>query len=112
MKKEWTITALFEVKREAAMDIEAVYAILQKKSPEELLPSIEKLFNQMVIKDKSEITVTGTDLMDWYNKPAGPWIKKALHEIQRSILLKKVKNDKGAIKEWLQTCSQPPGSDY
>jgi tRNA nucleotidyltransferase (CCA-adding enzyme) len=112
MEKEWTIPALFEAKKEAAINIEVVYAVLQKKSPEEFLPVMEEVFNQMVIMDRSEISVTGNDLLNWYNKPAGPWIKKTLHEIETSILLKKVKNDKGAIKEWLQTCSQQPGSDY
>jgi tRNA nucleotidyltransferase (CCA-adding enzyme) len=112
MEKEWTIPALFKAKKEVAMDIEVVYAVLQKKSPDEFLPVMEEFFNQMAIKDRSEIQVTGNDLMNWYNKPAGPWIKKALHEIETGILLKKVKNDKGAIKEWLQICSQQPGSDY
>jgi tRNA nucleotidyltransferase (CCA-adding enzyme) len=112
MEKEWTIPALFEAKKEAAINIEVVYAVLLKKSPKEFLPAIEEAFNQMVIMDRSEISVTGNDLMNWYNKPAGPWIKKALQEVETSILLKRVKNDKGAIKEWLQTCNQQPGSDY
>jgi tRNA nucleotidyltransferase (CCA-adding enzyme) len=58
------------------------------------------------IKERSEIKVTGNDLMDWFDRKGGPWLKEVLVKMEKSILEGKVVNDKRKIKEWLMECNQ------
>jgi tRNA nucleotidyltransferase (CCA-adding enzyme) len=49
--------------------------------------------------------VTGNDLMEWFNKTGGPWVKELLFKIEQAIIAGKIANNKKIIKEWLMECN-------
>lgn len=53
------------------------------------------------IHSKADLVVTGKDLMNWFSMRGGPWLKKALAEIEMAVLHQKVVNDATKIKEWI-----------
>jgi len=59
------------------------------------------LKKSLPIQSSRELAVTGQDLMTWFNKPGGPWLKDALNQIEHAVLYQKVRNNATQIKEWL-----------
>ncbi|PKR85885.1 CCA tRNA nucleotidyltransferase [Heyndrickxia camelliae] len=99
--KEWSELTLYPLNLEMAIDIETVYRTLQKQSITKVYDDITNKYNSLVIKSREELQVTGKDLIYWLNRPAGPWIKNALKDIEEAVLLKKIENSKDAIKGWI-----------
>jgi len=62
------------------------------------------------IQSRQDLQVTGHDLIRWF--PAlqkGSWIREAIGEIERAILLGQLRNNKNEIKEWI--LCHPPDID-
>lgn len=57
------------------------------------------------IKARSEMNITGNDLMDWFNKSGGPWVKELLFKVEQAIVAGNLENNKKIIKEWLMECN-------
>lgn len=60
---------------------------------------MEKKVN-LPIESKSDLAVSGRDLMDWTDQKPGPWLKEALGEIERRIVFRLLENEKDKIKDW------------
>lgn len=99
--REWSELTLYPLKLQMAIDIEMVYRTLQKQSVDNVDDEISNKYERLVIKSREELQVGGNDLIGWFNRPAGPWIKEALNIIEEAVLLKKIKNSKDAIKGWI-----------
>ncbi|MBS4173253.1 CCA tRNA nucleotidyltransferase [Bacillus sp. FJAT-49736] len=99
--REWSIIDLYPLNLEMAIDIETVYRTLKNVSTAGIYKELSNKFNQMVIKSRDELAVSGTDLMRWFEQSPGPWIKKMLNRIEEAVLLRKVNNNKEAIKGWI-----------
>ena len=41
------------------------------------------------IQSIRELVISGQDIMEWLNKPGGPWLKVMLHQIEHAVLHKK-----------------------
>jgi tRNA nucleotidyltransferase (CCA-adding enzyme) len=96
----WTLISLYHLTIGMALDIETVHRTLYKKNIGNIQKEIANKFAEMIIKSRDELAVTGTDLINWYKRPGGPWIKNALDRIEEAVLLKEVENEKDAIKGW------------
>jgi len=99
--KEWSELTLYPLNIEMVIDIETVYQTLQKQSVEKVNAEMTNKFECLVIKSREELQVKGSDLINWLNRPAGPWIKEAIKRIEEAVLLKKIENSKDAIKGWI-----------
>ncbi|RBW70255.1 CCA tRNA nucleotidyltransferase [Bacillus taeanensis] len=104
-QNNWDDYQLFKTGVELAKSIEAVRSILYKENAAENIENIVKKYNALPIKDKKELSVNGHDVMKWKNKKAGPWLGKELQMIEQAVIDKKVKNEKNAIKEWVDRCN-------
>lgn len=85
--------------------------MIQKQSDENIEQKINEIFLSMPIQKREELKVTGTDLMTWFERPGGPWIKQALEMIEKAVVLKIVANEKKAIKGWILTCNLQQEND-
>lgn len=101
----WSLTSLYQAKEETAIDVESVYHILSGNSVDQTANNMKAIFKDMIIKDRSELAVTGNDVMKWLEKSGGPWLKSMLQHIEIAVLHKQIENNKDSIKEWLQTCN-------
>ena len=63
---------------------------------------IQKIYQQLPIHNRKEVNMNGKVLMVVLDQPSGPWIKHALREIECAIVLKKVKNSRTDIVEWVK----------
>lgn len=53
------------------------------------------------IQSIRELVISGEDVMDWFNKPGGPWLKETLLQIEHAVLHQKVANSATKLKEWI-----------
>ncbi|MEG0381458.1 MAG: CCA tRNA nucleotidyltransferase, partial [Kurthia sp.] len=56
--------------------------------------------DMLPIQSRSELVVSGKELMHWANKSGGPWLKKALEKITTLVVNGQLLNDEQRIKEW------------
>ncbi|SDB91154.1 tRNA nucleotidyltransferase (CCA-adding enzyme) [Pelagirhabdus alkalitolerans] len=63
---------------------------------------LAQLREQLPIQTRTELTVSGHDLMEWFpNKGKGRWMRAVLNEIEHAVVTGDVLNDKNDIKDWL-----------
>ncbi|MDF9760795.1 tRNA nucleotidyltransferase (CCA-adding enzyme) [Peribacillus simplex] len=62
-------------------------------------------YNELIIKDMSDLAVKGTDLLIWHQEKPGPWVKEYLEIILKAVLNEELRNDKEEIKRWLEKCN-------
>lgn len=67
---------------------------------DEEMKNIRKI---LPIHHKKQLAVNGYDLMEWYpEKKRGPWLKKALQDVESKVVHGTIENDKEKIKDWLK----------
>lgn len=54
------------------------------------------------ISSKKDLKVNANDLIQYINKPQGPWINELLNKIEKAILEKKIKNEKSEILNFIK----------
>lgn len=107
MKSNWTKRSLYEAQLDIAISTEKLYNVIKAKNVFENIDNILSDYEQLPIKKRKELAVTGNDLMKWCRRPGGPWLEELLYKIEDEILMKKLQNEKDKIKEWLDECSLP-----
>jgi tRNA nucleotidyltransferase (CCA-adding enzyme) len=102
---DWDVLSLYHAGEDVSVSVERIYNVINGQKTDKNIDILSNKYNDLRIKDRSELAVTGQDLMSWNNKPGGPWLKEILVKIEQEVLLGKVINDKEAIKEWQSTCN-------
>jgi tRNA nucleotidyltransferase (CCA-adding enzyme) len=100
MEVEWTKESVYKAGIEAAICTERVYTCIFGDH-DSCTVQIKEIHEQLPIKNRTELVVTGNDLMSWLEKEAGPWIKATLEEIETAVIHREVENEREKIKEWL-----------
>jgi tRNA nucleotidyltransferase (CCA-adding enzyme) len=83
--------------------------------PDELKANINEIkhsFSQLPLQSRDQIAVKGHEVIQTLNKTPGPWVSKAISEIEKAIVTKKLANNSSAIKEWLMSCKQDFEQNY
>ncbi|MFB5281955.1 CCA tRNA nucleotidyltransferase [Peribacillus sp. Hz7] len=96
---------LFEIGLSEGVQAAKVRAVVHGDSVSDAEALVRKKYADLVIKDMSELTVGGADLLVWRNVNPGPWLKEYLQMIVTAVLKREVENDKQKIKEWLVQCN-------
>ncbi|PLS16418.1 CCA tRNA nucleotidyltransferase [Bacillus sp. M6-12] len=97
---------LFRYGLHEALIAEKLLCILNDSDHSSAEERVSQAYAGLVIKDMSELAVSGSDLMQWSGKKPGPWIKEDLDRITKAVLEQQSKNEKAAIKEWLLSWNQ------
>jgi tRNA nucleotidyltransferase (CCA-adding enzyme) len=102
-KEDWNKYSLYLAGYETAIDVEMVFAVINccQAKADELLET----FNELPIKNRGQLDLTGNDLMEWSGKTGGPWIKEALGKTEKAVIKGEIPNEKNAIREWLGLCN-------
>lgn len=106
LEAAWSIFDLYRAGDKAIYSVEKLFQALNHSEDQESLQEALKQYQQLPIKDRSELDVTGTDLIAWLGMPGGPWLSEMLLKIEQSVLFHQVANEKRTIKEWLLKCNQ------
>ncbi|WHY65488.1 CCA tRNA nucleotidyltransferase [Neobacillus sp. SuZ13] len=106
LEQEWSIYDLYSAGRDTILSTERLYLVIKRIKDYRSIKHWVNLYDSLPIKERAEINISGNDLMDWYNKRGGPWLKETLLDIENSILSCQLENNKEKIKEWLMKCNQ------
>ena len=96
---------LYASTKDIFLSAEVVYLVIKGIEANDTIQKYIKVYEGLPIKERSEMDVTGNDLMEWLNKSGGPWVKELLLKVERAILAGSLVNNKKNIKEWLIECN-------
>ncbi len=99
----WHDVLLYEAQLEAAVDCAEVEAVLDGR--ESKSTDVIAHWQALPIKDRDELDITGSDLMEWSGKQRGIWIKECLILSEKAVVNREIENKKEQIKEWLRSCN-------
>lgn len=63
---------------------------------------LRQIAQEMPIKNRQELDITGKDLIDYLEQRSGPWIKDALRNIEIAVIDGNLTNYKPKILEWVK----------
>jgi len=109
------ITQAVEIRLQGPYAIETIYnfeeetLLIAEEFTRLLYPSIAHMDVQIIkrmkqslpIQSMKDLAVSGNDLIDWIQKPGGPWIQQMLKDLVTAILNNEVENHPERIKEWI-----------
>jgi tRNA nucleotidyltransferase (CCA-adding enzyme) len=105
-EKEWDPYHLYLAGQEVIMSVEKLFLVIKGVTGNESIDNWINLYKKLPIKQRSEMKVTGSELMDWFDQKGGPWLSEKLTLIEQAIVEGKVTNEKQCIKGWLMECNQ------
>ena len=65
------------------------------------MQTIEEIAQQLPIRQRNELDVTGKDLMSHTELKGGKWVKHALRELELAVVNEQVINQQKALLEWM-----------
>ncbi len=97
--------SVYQTGYEMAKSVEKLTSLLMPASglDESIL---ERIWFTLPIHSPQELSVKGDDLLQWTGLEAGPWIGEWLSKIEYEIITNTLKNDKTAIRKWVNQCLQ------
>lgn len=97
----WTKRNYFEYEFEV-LKTAFEFANYLKKAPAnpKSVEEIKQIKANLAIQKKTDLVVTGHDLIRWSSQKSGPWLKETLEKILTEILENRLKNDQQHIKKW------------
>ncbi|MCH6268538.1 MULTISPECIES: CCA tRNA nucleotidyltransferase [Neobacillus] len=104
--KDWSRYDLYTAGSETIQSAEKLYLVLKGINDYDSVKYWLNTYDHLPIKQRSELAVTGSDIMAWREQAGGPWLKELLTRIEHAVLQDEVVNEKEKIKEWLKACSQ------
>ncbi|WP_102274776.1 CCA tRNA nucleotidyltransferase [Cytobacillus massiliigabonensis] len=106
LKMDWTDESLYEAGLNTIFSTERAYNLLHNQEIDSRINHLLEQYEDLPIKQRSELKVTGNDLQEWFQKKPGPWIKEILDRIENAVIHRKVSNDNHSLREWLIKCNQ------
>lgn len=100
-KERWSKITLYQTGLPIALMAEHIFSIFEQKDPTNDMNEITSIYQSLPIKHRSELSVNGTDLIQWENKKSGPWVKQQLEIIEEAVINGIVQNEKEKIRKWL-----------
>jgi tRNA nucleotidyltransferase (CCA-adding enzyme) len=104
-RNSWSIVSVYECGKETALQVEKIYQVFKNKFDSFAIDKLQAIIDALPIHSLADVNVSGSDLMEWKQKKAGPWVKDVLKEIETEILYGRLENDNEVIKEWVTRCS-------
>jgi len=104
-RNSWSIESVYACGKETALQVEKIYQAYQSKVDSFAVDRLQAIIDALPIHSLADIKVSGSDLIEWKQKKAGPWVKDVLKEIETEILNGRLENDNEVIKEWVTKCS-------
>lgn len=97
----WTKQHYFEFNLESLESAFKFAKYLEKiLSQPKSLTEIQQIKGKLAIQKRTELSITGHDLIRWSGKKSGPWLKETLERIITEILENRLTNNQEEIKKW------------
>lgn len=105
IERDWSMEDLYRMKKPMFISVERVFETLFGNEKVKL-DQWMSMYELLPMYDRSELQITGKDLLEWFDQPQGAWIKEMIETVEKAVINRKVKNCKVNIKEWLFRCNQ------
>lgn len=105
IQKEWAVYELYEMKKTMFISVERIFQTINGHE-ESKLDKWTSMYESLPIHDRSELQITGKDLLQWFDKPQGVWVKEVIEKVEKAVVNGDIENRKEHIKEWLFRCNQ------
>lgn len=102
----WDHLSLYAAGKEILLQAERVLNVINHQEPNESIDELIKRYDTLPIQSRSELEISGTDLMELLDRPSGAWIKEWIELIEKEILEGRLLNENKRIREWVLFCSQ------
>ncbi|WP_042457789.1 CCA tRNA nucleotidyltransferase [Neobacillus dielmonensis] len=106
LEQNWSIYQLYIAGYDTIQSAEKLTLVINGIQKMDSVEQWLDVYKRLPIKTRSDLDVTGSDLIEWSGKTGGPWLKQVLLQIEKAVLEGNVANEKQKIKEWLKQCSQ------
>ena len=85
----WSSYDLYTATKKIFVSAEILYLVINGFESNDSIQHYIQIYEGLPIKERSEMDVTGNDLMNWFNKSGGPWVKELLLKVEASYLSRK-----------------------
>ncbi len=96
-KENWTKLKLYEFGPEMIESTEKVRSVYQNQQSNH--ETLLKKYQELPVKSKKDLAVTGKELLQWLQKRGGSWVAVYLQRIEEEVLNGTLQNEKEEIKE-------------
>lgn len=107
MDNNWTNIQLYRAGKEIAVMVEKIVCVLHHEKPQAITVKIYEKFAEFPITERSQLAITGTDVLEWTRKTPGPWISQLFTQLEEEILNKKIPNEREMIRRWVEKWGNP-----
>lgn len=112
-EKSWTSLLLYEAGSDCALSVERIRSVIDDPNMvNENINAVKDSLHRLPIHNKSQLDITGHELIKIMKKKPGPWVAKLISEIEKEIILDKLENERSVIKEWVLKCNQNFEQNY
>ncbi|MTD38937.1 CCA tRNA nucleotidyltransferase [Erwinia sp. CPCC 100877] len=94
LDNQWQAEDLFEIGLEAALSVEKLLFYFDRNSK---LERVREQYDALPIHDKSELAVSGHDLLDFLQKKPGKWLGELIEMLTAAVINGQVPNEKAAL---------------
>lgn len=91
---------LFRLGRSLSESYFRVYNLIRNETVSADLSALRKQYEQLPIKNRSELAVNGADFLAMFDKKPGPWLGRLLHDLEYAVVNGHIENEKSTLKEW------------
>jgi tRNA nucleotidyltransferase (CCA-adding enzyme) len=104
--RPWDVYSLYEAGSNIISSAERLVQAAGGFANQETLEKSISDFSKLPINSRDEMDVSGGEIIQWFGKSGGPWVKEKLALVERAILEGQIENKKEAIRKWLSQCNQ------
>ncbi|TGA97032.1 CCA tRNA nucleotidyltransferase [Sporolactobacillus shoreae] len=111
----WDKFSVYSSGPELAHSVERLEAALGKTSVEGLERKerlIDRLWQDCPIRSRSELPVSGHNLIRWSGKEPGPWLSAAIEQLEKEVVTGKVPNEQEGIKRWFMAWQEKQKNQF
>lgn len=98
LEQSWSNRMLYDAGQTLALQIEAL--ALQMNPALEPCLHLTENYQQLAIKEKSELMITGADLLAAMNQPAGKWLGDLIAELEQLVIDNVIENQSEVLQKW------------
>lgn len=96
-EESWTNLKMYELGEELIVSIEKVHSVYRKEASQH--EQLFQRYQQLPIKNKKELVITGKDLLQWLDRKGGAWVTAYIQQIETEIIKGTLQNNRTDIKE-------------
>ncbi|NHM29148.1 CCA tRNA nucleotidyltransferase [Neobacillus terrae] len=106
LDREFDLMDLYTAGKEQIISAYRLFETVSGIRDQDAVNMLQEAYEALPIKNRSELRISGNLLMEWFQKPGGPWVKEMIEMAEWAVLKGHLKNNTEEIRGWLKKCNQ------